>query len=196
MGRRHHRARDRQQHGDLPRSHPGSLLAIHRGALSAINDRHQTLRALEMALKRRTPEAGLPHQSGQGCTYDSEDYRTRLDQAGITCSMSRRGNCYDNAVMESWFSTEQSEGANASKATRTRRRPCSTTSRCSIASDVATPRSARSVQRSSSDEQLTRHSQLLTGDQPCPRRVCYCAVIRGRPRQSASCARGRAVRVS
>jgi transposase InsO family protein len=78
-------------------------------AVSAVNDRHLTLRALEMALKRRCPEAGLLHHSDQGCTYASEDYRTRLEQSGITCSMSRRGNCYDNAVMESWFSTVKSE---------------------------------------------------------------------------------------
>jgi len=79
-------------------------------ALSAVNDRHLTLRALEMALKRRGPDAGLLHHSDQWCTYASADYRARLEQAGITCSMSRRGNCYDNAVMESWFSTVKSEG--------------------------------------------------------------------------------------
>ncbi len=78
-------------------------------ALSAVNDRHLTIRALDMAVKRRCPEAGLLHHSDQGCTYASEDYRTRLEQHGITCSMSRRGNCYDNAVMESWFSTVKSE---------------------------------------------------------------------------------------
>jgi transposase InsO family protein len=78
-------------------------------AVSAVNDRHLTLRALEMALKRRCPDAGLLHHSDQGCTYASEDYRTRLEQHGIMCSMSRRGNCYDNAVMESWFSTVKSE---------------------------------------------------------------------------------------
>ena len=78
-------------------------------AVSAVNDRHLTLRALEMALKRRGPEAGLLHHSDQGCTYASEDYRARLKQYGITCSMSRRGNCYDNAVIESWFSTVKSE---------------------------------------------------------------------------------------
>jgi transposase InsO family protein len=78
-------------------------------ALSAVNDRHLTLRALEMALKRRCPDAGLLHHSDQGCTYASEDYRARLEQHGIACSMSRRGNCYDNAVMESGFSTVKSE---------------------------------------------------------------------------------------
>src|SRR5678810_918217 len=62
-----------------------------------------------MALKRPGPDAGLLHHSDQGCTYASEDYRARLEQPGLTCSMSRRGNCYDNAVMESFFSTVKSE---------------------------------------------------------------------------------------
>ena len=78
-------------------------------AVSAVNDRHVVIKALEMALKRRGPDAGLLHHSDQGCTYASEDYRAILDQRGITCSMSRRGNCYDNAVMESFFSTLKSE---------------------------------------------------------------------------------------
>jgi transposase InsO family protein len=60
-----------------------------------VNDRHLTLRALDMALKRRCPDAGLLHHSDQGCTYASEDYRARLEEHRITCSMSRRGNCYD-----------------------------------------------------------------------------------------------------
>lgn len=78
-------------------------------AVSAVNNRHLTIKALEMALKRRCPEAGLLHHSDQGCTYASEDYQTILDAHGITCSMSRRGDCYDNAVMESFFSTVKSE---------------------------------------------------------------------------------------
>ena len=78
-------------------------------ALSAVNDRHLTLRALEVALRRRCPSAGLLHHSDQGSTYASEDYQAVLERRGITCSMSRRGNCYDNAAMESWFSTLKSE---------------------------------------------------------------------------------------
>ena len=78
-------------------------------AVSAVNDRHLTIKALEMALKRRCPEIGLLHHSDQGCTYASEDYQAILDARGIICSMSRRGNCYDNAVMESFFSTVKSE---------------------------------------------------------------------------------------
>src|SRR6266550_1099 len=62
-----------------------------------------------MALKRRCPEAGLLHHSDQGCTYASEDYQRMLDANGITCSMSRRGDCYDNAVMEAFFSSVKSE---------------------------------------------------------------------------------------
>jgi putative transposase len=78
-------------------------------AVSAVNDRHLTIKALEMALKRRCPEIGLLHHSDQGSTYASEDYQDVLVARGIICSMSRRGNCYDNAVMESFFSTVKSE---------------------------------------------------------------------------------------
>ena len=78
-------------------------------SVSAVNDRHVTIKALEMALKRRCPEYGLLHHSDQGCTYASEDYQVLLDEHGITCSMNRRGNCYDNAVMESFFSSLKSE---------------------------------------------------------------------------------------
>jgi len=78
-------------------------------ALSAVNDRHLALRALQNALQRRCPDGDLLHHSDQGCTYASEDYRKRLESNGITCSMSRRGNCFDNAAMESWFSTLKSE---------------------------------------------------------------------------------------
>jgi transposase InsO family protein len=78
-------------------------------AVSAVNDRHLTIRALAMAIKRRCPDAGLLHHSDQGCTYASEDYQKVLTAHGITCSMSRRGDCYDNAVMESFFSTVKSE---------------------------------------------------------------------------------------
>ncbi len=78
-------------------------------SVSAVNDRQLTIKALAMALKRRCPEIGLLHHSDQGCTYASEDYQDLLDARGIVCSMSRRGNCYDNAVMESFFSTVKSE---------------------------------------------------------------------------------------
>jgi putative transposase len=78
-------------------------------AISAVNDRHLTIKALAMALKRRCPGLGLLHHSDQGSTYASDDYQDMLAASGITCSMSRRGNCYDNAVMEAFFSTVKSE---------------------------------------------------------------------------------------
>jgi transposase InsO family protein len=78
-------------------------------AVSPVNDRHLAIKALERALKRRGPDAGLLHHSDRGCTYASEDYQRILEDRGITCSMSRRGNCHDNAVMESFFSTVKSE---------------------------------------------------------------------------------------
>ncbi len=78
-------------------------------AVSAVNDRHLTMKALDMALKRRCPEIGLLHHSDQGSTYASEDYQRQLTSAGMVCSMSRRGNCHDHAVVESFFSTVKSE---------------------------------------------------------------------------------------
>ncbi len=76
-----------------------------------MNDRHLALKALGMALKRRCPAVGLLHHSDQGSTYASEDHQRLLDAYGITCSMSRRGDCYDNAVMEAFFSSVKSEVA-------------------------------------------------------------------------------------
>ena len=79
-------------------------------AVSAVNDRHLMIKALEMAWQRRCPVIGLLHHSDQGCTtYASEDYQDVLEAHGITGSMSRRGNCWDNTVMESLFSTVKSE---------------------------------------------------------------------------------------
>jgi putative transposase len=78
-------------------------------SVSAINDNHLALKALAMALKRRCHDAGLLHHSDQGCTYASEDYQRVLTTAGITCGMSRRGNCDDNAVVEAFFSSLKSK---------------------------------------------------------------------------------------
>jgi transposase InsO family protein len=72
-------------------------------AISAVNDGHLALSALDMAVRRRRPGMGLLHHTDQGSPYASEDYQDALEAVGITCSMSRRGNCYDNAAMESWF---------------------------------------------------------------------------------------------
>lgn len=78
-------------------------------AVSASNDRFLAIRALENAIKRRCPDAGLLHHSDRGGPYTSEDYQKILGARQITCSMSRKGNCIDNAAMESWFSTLKME---------------------------------------------------------------------------------------
>lgn len=66
-------------------------------------------RALDKALGLRRPEAGLVHHSDRGCQYASARYRAKLAKRGICCSMSRRGNCWDNAVAESFFGTLKTE---------------------------------------------------------------------------------------
>lgn len=67
------------------------------------------LRALEMAIQRRKPQAALLHHSDRGCQYTSSEYRLALDQLGVEVSMSRKGNCWDNAVAESLFATIKTE---------------------------------------------------------------------------------------
>jgi putative transposase len=65
--------------------------------------------ALDMALKRRSPQEGLIHHSDRGVQYACGEYRQLLKEHGITCSMSKAGDCYDNAVMESFFKTLKCE---------------------------------------------------------------------------------------
>lgn len=68
-------------------------------------DQSLTLRALDRALTRRRPPAGLIHHSDRGVQYASAAYQARLAAAGMVPSMSRVGNCWDNAVVESFFAT-------------------------------------------------------------------------------------------
>jgi len=72
-------------------------------------DRRLTLNALQMALKARRPSPGLIHHSDRGVQYACDDYRRALAAAGAVCSMSRKGDCWDNAVVESFFSTLKAE---------------------------------------------------------------------------------------
>jgi putative transposase len=81
-------------------------------AMSERNDEALTLAALYMAIDQRQPEPGLLHHSDRGTTYASGTYQDVLAQRGIVCSMSRKGNCWDNAVVESFFSTLDIECAN------------------------------------------------------------------------------------
>ena len=68
-----------------------------------------TLKALEMALLKRRPKEGLIHHSDRGCQYTSNDYQALLSRHKILPSMSRSGNAYDNAPMESFFATIKTE---------------------------------------------------------------------------------------
>ena len=63
------------------------------------------IQALKMALEKRKPEPRLLHHSDRGCQYASNEYRGLLDAHAMLASMSRRGNCWDNAVAESFFKT-------------------------------------------------------------------------------------------
>ncbi len=66
-------------------------------------------RALDQAIARRRPKAGLLHHSDRGSQYTSQAYQLRLEQSGIHASMSRKGNCWDNVAMESFFGTVKDE---------------------------------------------------------------------------------------
>jgi putative transposase len=66
-------------------------------------------RALDQALARRRPDPGLLHHSDRGSQYTSRAYQVHLEQAGILVSMSRKGNCWDNAAMESFFGSLKDE---------------------------------------------------------------------------------------
>ncbi|QEG15577.1 Integrase core domain protein [Gimesia maris] len=67
------------------------------------------LDALQMAIIRRCPKGSLLHHSDRGSQYCSEAYQRALKVNGIQCSMSRKGDCWDNAVMESFFATLKKE---------------------------------------------------------------------------------------
>ncbi len=75
--------------------------------------------AMLMAIWRRRPSADLLHHSDRGSQYSSEQFQQLLSQHGVLCSMSRSGNCWDNAAMESFFSTLKTERTNR-KVYRTR----------------------------------------------------------------------------
>ncbi len=65
--------------------------------------------SLLQAVTKKSPVRGLIHHSDRGSQYCAHEYRSLLDQFGIIASMSRKGNCYDNAPMESFWGTLKSE---------------------------------------------------------------------------------------
>ena len=78
-------------------------------AASETNDRALALDALRRALSARRPAAGLLHHSDRGSPYASDDYQAALSERGLIASMSRKGDCWDNAVAESFFATLRAE---------------------------------------------------------------------------------------
>jgi putative transposase len=78
-------------------------------ATSQTIDRALVLSALKQAQRQRKPSAGLVCHSDRGSQYASHDYQRALTNAGIVCSMSRKGNCWDNAPTESFFATIKKE---------------------------------------------------------------------------------------
>ncbi len=72
-------------------------------------ERSLTLDALQMALDQRQPHPGVLHHSDRGSQYACGEYRALLARHGMTCSMSQRGDCWDNAVAESFFATLERE---------------------------------------------------------------------------------------
>ena len=78
-------------------------------AMAAHRDAELVEQALSMALMRRHPQAGLLHHSDRGSQYTSGSYQALLAQRGIQVSMSGKGDCYDNAAMESFFSSLKGE---------------------------------------------------------------------------------------
>lgn len=72
-------------------------------------DSELAINALLMAVWRRNPKAPVIVHSDQGCQYSSHDWQAFLKAYGLVPSMSRRGNCYDNAVTESFFQLPKRE---------------------------------------------------------------------------------------
>ncbi len=81
-------------------------------SMSARMGRHLVVGALRMAIDARRPDGPLVHHSDRGAQYTSDDFRELLASHGIECSMSAAANCYDNAVVESFFGVLKRERVN------------------------------------------------------------------------------------
>ncbi len=77
--------------------------------MAATMERSLVIEALQMALTSRKPAPGFLCHSDRGSQYSSGDYQEALTRAGATCSMSRKGNCWDNAPTESFFASLKRE---------------------------------------------------------------------------------------
>ena len=111
MGERYHLHRHSGRLA-VPGCRPGSVFTPVVGwAMGEQMDAELVEGAWQMALLNRQPPAGLLHHSDRGSQYTSEEYRDQLADLQCQVSMSRTGNCYDNAVMESFFATLKAECA-------------------------------------------------------------------------------------
>jgi transposase InsO family protein len=113
-------------------------------SMSASCDEELVAKAFHMALVRRRPKAGLLHHSDRGCQYTSRAYRQRLEQAGMVVSMSRKGNCWDNAAMESFFGSRHARSAWGVRSIRPMSKPGSH----SLSTWRSTPTARGVIQRS------------------------------------------------
>ena len=172
LGRRHDGVRDRHERQALPGGDPRPVLALRR-RLGGERGQRSAPRASERSRWRSSVAA----RTLGCCTTRTRAARTRARTTrtcwhahGITCSMSRRGNCYDNAAMESFFSTVKSELGERFDSHGEAKSSCSTTSRCSTTSGVGTRRSVRSVrQRSRRRGRLKPRSPTVYGIGPSPK---------------------------
>ena len=159
---------------------PGRASSTSRSSLDAFSRRivgwsmadhlrtELVLDALDMAIGRRRPAAGLIHHSDHGTQYTSLAFGRRCREAGITPSMGSTGDCYDNAMAESFFATPRVRAHRPLRAAAPGPRPgwpCSTTSRPSTTATAATPRSATSAPRSSRGGTV-RRPPLPNGHRP------------------------------
>jgi transposase InsO family protein len=118
-------------------------------AMAAHRDTDLVEQALHMALGRRHPAAGLLHHSDRGSQYTSGLYQSRLSQIGVQVSRSGKGDCYDHAAMESFFSSRKAaSGRTGMPIKRAKRRSCRSlsTSKCSTIESCAIPRWAIGAQ--------------------------------------------------
>lgn len=86
-------------------------------SMDARMTRELVMNALRMAYFRRKPKRGVTHHSDRGSQYCSDDYQALLRQYGMRVSMSRKGNCWDNAPMESFFNSLKNERVHAQRYT-------------------------------------------------------------------------------
>ena len=84
-------------------------------SMSRWMSRRIVIKALQMAVEARQPAGSLIHHSDRGAQYTSDDFRNALAENNIECSMSRNGNCYDNAVVESFFGVLKRERVNRTR---------------------------------------------------------------------------------